>query len=184
MVSMAGARRSTRMKVSLALVGAALLGGCASVPDGTAVSLDPGVAADDTTFAMLDPSDAGGKAAAPHVERRLRALGFEPSPNPDLLVEVSAAERSRAVGAYVPGECEPEDVAWVEPPEENWLIGGGNVLTLNVRLIDAQTGAPVFLGSAQRRAASSFDEAHAAKLARAVLSDDPRDAPRRAASGC
>jgi type IV pilus biogenesis protein CpaD/CtpE len=181
---MNGALRRTRMKVSLALAGTALLGGCASTPAGSAVSLDPGLTAADTTFAMLDPADEGARAAVPHVERRLRALGFEPSQNPDLLVEISAAERSRAIGAYVPGECETETVAWVEPPEENWLVGGGNVLTLNVRLIDAETGAPVFMSSAQRRADSGFTGAHAAKLTEAALRGDPRKAPRRATPGC
>lgn len=184
MVSMTRSLRQMRMNGYLALAGAVLLGGCASAPAGSAVSLDPGLTAADTTFAMLDPADEGARAAVPHVERRLRALGFEPSQNPDLLVEISAAERSRAIGAYVPGECETETVAWVEPPEENWLVGGGNVLTLNVRLIDAETGTPVFMSSAQRRAASGFTGAHAEELAKAVLRGDPRKAPRRAAPGC
>jgi hypothetical protein len=181
---MNGALGRARVKVFIATVGAALLGGCASVPAGTAVTLGPGLTAGDTTFAMLEPVGEGAKAAVPHVERRLRALGFEPAAEPDLLVEISAAERSRAVGAYVPGECDPEAVAWVEPAEENWLIGGGNVLTLNVRLVDAETGAPVFMSTAQRRAASGFSGAHAAELASAALRGDPRKAPRRPAQGC
>ena len=168
----------------LAAVGAALLGGCASVPNVSAVSLDPGLAAGDRTFAIQDAADEAARAAAPHVERRLRALGFEPSAKPDLLVEISTAERLRSVGAYGPGECSADAVSWVETPEENWLIGGGRVLTLNVHLIDAQTGAPLFQGTARRRAGSGFNEGHAEALAEAALAGDPRQAPRRAASDC
>ena len=186
MVSMIGALRQAWAKGSpaLAAAGAALLGGCASVPTGSAISLEPGLTAGDTTFAIVDAADEAAKAAAPHVERRLRALGFEPSPDPDLLVEISTAQRSRAVGAYVPGECSADAVSWVETPEENWLIGGGRVLTLNVHLIDAQTGMPLYQGSARRRAGSGFNEGHAEALAEAALAGDPRQAPRRAASDC
>jgi len=176
--------RSGTKGCAVLTAGAALLGGCASIPEGSALSLDPGLAAGDKTFAIVDAGDGPAKAAVPYVEQRLQALGFEPSQNPDLLVEVSAAQRPRSVGAYVPGECTADAVSWVETPEDNWLIGGGQVLTLNVRLIDAQTGAPLYQGSARRRAASGFDEGHAKALALAALADDPRQAPRRTAPAC
>lgn len=166
------------------LVAGALLAGCAGDPNTGAIALGAGVPAGATTFALAEPSDEAGRMAAPHVERRLRRLGFEPAAEPDLLVEIGGAERSRAVGAYVPDACDPATPSWVEPREDKWLAGGGTVLTLTVRLIDAQTGSPVFQASSHRRAAGGFNETHAEALAAAALARDPREARPAAVPHC
>lgn len=178
MVSAIGARGFAAIGVA-----AALLAGCAGDPNTTVMALGAGVPADAKTFALAEPGDEAGRLAAPHVSRRLQELGYEPAADPDLLVEIGGAERGRAIGAYIPG-CDAAVPDWVEPREDKWIAGGGSVLTLNVRLVDAETGAPLYYASSRRQASGSFDADHAAKLAQAALAANPRRAARAFPPSC
>lgn len=112
----------------------------------------------------------------------MRSFGYEASPTPDLLLEVSASERPRGVGAFTPDGCGAS--TWAVPPHRKWLIGGGKVLTLNVRLLDARTNAPVYRSSASLRAGGGSAAAYADELAEAALPADPRAAPKAAPARC
>lgn len=175
--------RAGRIAVGLVFT-AALLAGCGKAPLVSAAPIGSGLLEQSTSFAFADAVDDASQMAAPFVERRLREFGFEPSVNPDLLVEIGAAERSRAVGAYLPDTCEPPDLDWVEPRGEAWLIGGGRVLSLTVRLIDKKTGAPVYQAIAQRRMSGGFTTARVEKLVNTALSHNPRKATAAAGPDC
>src|SRR5690606_3352076 len=136
------------------------------------------------SFALADPVDDAGRMAAPFVERRLREFGFEPSANPDLLVEIGAADRFRAVGAYLPDTCEAPALDWVEQRGEAWLIGGGRVLSLTVRLTDKKTGAPVYQATARRRMSGGFTTARVEKLVNTALKQNPREVTAQADPDC
>lgn len=168
---------------ALALAGAAMLAGCAGDALTSMAALPPGVPEGARTFAV-SPSDEAAKAAVGTVEQRMRRFGFTPSATPDLLVEVSTAERSRGVGAYVPGSCGAEGPEWVEPAESKWLVGGGKIVTLNVRMLNAATKAPVFQSSSWRRVEQGTAENQAALLAAAALGSDPRRVAVKAAKTC
>ncbi|MBO9622318.1 MAG: DUF4136 domain-containing protein [Sphingomonas sp.] len=160
--------------LAFVLASAGLLAGCAARPVATAASYAPGVPASARSFAVNAAADDDSKAAARQVEARLRQLGYAPAAsNPDLLVEVSMAERARGVGAFTPGCTAPD---WTARSGKKWLMGGGTVQTLNVRVLDAHTSAPVYQGSASLRARSGSAEEHIAVLTAAALPGDPRQA--------
>jgi hypothetical protein len=167
--------RAGRFAVCLVFT-AALLAGCAKAPLVSAAPIESRLLEQSTSFALADAVDDASRMAAPFVERRLREFGFEPSANPDLLVEIASSDRSRAVGAYLPDTCEPPDFDWVEPRGDAWLIGGSRVLSLKVRLIDKKTGAPVYQATAQRRMSGGFTAARVEKLVNTALMHNPREA--------
>lgn len=167
----------------LVLSGLALMAGCAGDVLTSAAALQPGIPAGARTFAVA-PTDDAAKAAVATVEQRLRHFGFSPSATPDLLVEVSTAERSRGVGAYVPGSCGASGPEWVEPAESKWLVGGGKFVTLNVRMLDAATKTPLYQSSSSRRVEQGTAENQASLLAAAALGSDPRQASAKPAKAC
>ncbi|HWK42848.1 MAG TPA: DUF4136 domain-containing protein [Croceibacterium sp.] len=179
------AERTARLKAVVASgIASVLMAGCAGNPGVSAMPIGRGVPEGAATFALAEPLDNVGRIAAPHVERKLRELGFEPSANPDLLVQVGGAERSRAVGAYIADPCDAATPAWVEQRGKGWLLGGGRVLTLTVRIIDAGTGAPVYQASSQRRMAGGFNDARIERLVDAALSLNPKEVAAPASPSC
>jgi hypothetical protein len=161
-------------RLLFALGSAGLIAGCTPKPVSTVSSVAPGIAATPSTYAIVAAPDEVSKAAARHVDERLRGFGYAPAASPGLLVEVSTAARSRTVGAFVPGCQGPE---WTAEPERKKFFRGSKVLTLNVRVLDAKSQASLYHGSASLRQKGGGGEPHAAALAAAALPTDPRQAP-------
>jgi hypothetical protein len=108
------------------------------------------------------------------VARRLQALGFAPAAAPDLAVTVAASVRSRRVGAFTPAQCQKH--GWVAQRGKPWLIGGGAVQSLTVRIADRQ-GRTVYAATASLRAAAGNAAFRASELVQAALPADLRVHP-------
>lgn len=171
------------MKAWIAAFGAAALAGCASVPVVVSEDMLPAPHPGARTFA-IDARDSGSaQAAAPEIARRLTSLGFSQSDKPDLVVIVGVAQRPRSAGTFSPSGCGSPD--WVDDPGRQWLIGGGQVLSLSVHVVDSSTGRTLFRSTAYRRTSEGGDRSSATALADAVLSMTARRIrPVRPGSGC
>lgn len=153
---------------------AMLVAACASTPAVVTETLPPGIAAGSPTFAVL-PADAVAQSALAEVQARLQELGYRPSPKPDLIVSVALSGRSRKIGAFVPGAC--GDEAWEAQRRKPWLIGGGQVTTLDIRMTDSASGRTVYKGSAALRTDSEPSPQLIPRLVSSLLAVDPRSAP-------
>lgn len=152
---------------------------CAGYPVATGFSLSPGIAADASTYSIAPPEDEVGRAALPYVDQQLRRLGFQPSPTPQLTVRIAVTERGRDVGAFSPDACQSSQ--WAQAPGKKWLAGGGRIAGLQIVMLDARTGLPVYRSAASMRTSSGAATSHVAALAAAALRDDPRNAKSCAA---
>ena len=127
----------------------AALPGCTQKPVASAFLLAPGIPQGASTFSIAPATDAASQAAVPYIQQRLVSFGYQPSATPDLLVIVSAAEHGRNVGAFAPGGCHATN--WVEQPGRKWLLGGGRSASLQLHMVDAKSGKPVYQSSASLR---------------------------------
>lgn len=175
---MVNVQRSTARSARRWLMGgvlAAVLTACASKPISSAFTLTPGIPQNASTFAIAPTTDAASKAAVRHVEQQLIRLGYRLDASPDLIVLVSAAQHGRDVGALAAGSCDGTE--WAEQPGRKWFVGGGRVASLQVHLVDARSGKPVYQSSASIRSRMGSIEGYAKTLAVAALLSDPRRAP-------
>ncbi|OCC23590.1 hypothetical protein MB02_10475 [Croceicoccus estronivorus] len=152
-----------------------LVTGCAAHPTVHAFAVPPGIAEGAAkTFATIPPEDEGSQAAMPFVEQRLLELGYSRDTSPEFLVQVTATRRPQRTGAFIPGPDAP--VTWAEKPRKTWLAPGRNVMALRIHLLDAHTGAPVYVTTAELSSAKASFAEVASPLARAALDEEPQAA--------
>lgn len=154
--------------------GAALLiAGCAAPPTVHGWANPSGLPAAATgTFALAADDDPHDALFRPLVTQRLEQLGYSEAADPDYLVDIAVALRSRKIGFFIPQE--EGDRTWIGQPGKRHWFQPDHVVTLRIRFFDAHSGRPAMEAGASQDVSSDGVAGRAQDLVDAALARDPR----------